>query len=172
MVNIVLIGFMGVGKSTIGKMLGDKLSYRFLDSDDEIEKIAGVSISDIFNSYGEEYFRELEFQVLSNIIDEAKLIISTGGGAVMNRKLFNILLSKGIVIHLDASIETLYDRLKDSNDRPMLYHDDLEKRIEELYKLRRPIYMRAHYTINTDGKTKEDINNEILQIINCDLTGN
>ena len=165
MVNIILIGFMGVGKSTIGRALAEQLSWNFLDSDDKIEEIVGTDIPDIFHTYGEEYFRRLEFEVLSNMIDQSGVIISTGGGAVMNKRLFDMLLAKSLVIHLDASLETLYHRLKGASNRPMLYHDDLKKRIGELYNLRHPTYMKAHYTIKTDGKSEEQITNEILQII-------
>ena len=156
---------MGVGKSTIGSELAKKLSYKFIDSDHKIEEIAGMSIRDIFRTYGEKYFRSLEYEVIRDIVSISDIVLATGGGAVMNNELFDILLSKGIVIHLDASLSTLYDRLMDSNNRPMLDHSNPKKRIEELYKLRRPIYMKAHHTINTDGKKVRNIVDEIAEII-------
>jgi len=157
---------MGVGKSTTGIALAEKLSYKFLDSDHKIEELAGMSIPDIFRTYGEKYFRRLEYEVIRDIANMSGIVLATGGGAVMNNKLFDILMSKGTVIHLDASLSTLYDRLKDSNNRPMLNHNsNRKKRIEDLYMLRRPIYMKAHHTINTDGKEVRDIVDEIVEII-------
>lgn len=163
--NIILIGFMGVGKSTIGSKIAEKLSYKFIDSDHKIEEKSGMSIPDIFHIYGEKYFRRLEFEVIKDIVNMSDIVLATGGGAVMNNQLFDILLSKGTVIHLDASLSTLYDRLEDSNNRPMLDHSNRKKRIDELYWLRRPVYMKAHHTINTDGKKIEEIVDEIVEII-------
>lgn len=163
--NIILVGFMGVGKSTIGSELAKKISYKFLDSDNKIEERAGMSIPDIFRIYGEKYFRRLEFEIIKDIVNMSGIVLATGGGAVMNKQLFEMLMSKGTVIHLDASLSTLYDRLKDSNNRPMLNHSNRKKRIDELYSLRRPVYMKAHHTINTDGKKIEDIVDEIVEII-------
>ncbi len=165
MINIILIGFMGVGKSTIGRVLARQLSYNFIDTDEKIKEIAGIEIPDIFRIHGEEYFRRLEYEAIISWVDHPNTVISTGGGAVMNKQLFDILLSKGLVIHLEASLSTLYDRLRDSDDRPMLHHDEPKKRIEDLYKLRYPTYMRAHYTIKTDNKSVIQITNEIMDII-------
>lgn len=119
---------MGVGKSTTGIALAEKLSYKFLDSDHKIEELAGMSIPDIFRTYGEKYFRRLEYEVIRDIANMSGIVLATGGGAVMNNKLFDILMSKGTVIHLDASLSTLYDRLKDSNNRPMLNHNSNRKK--------------------------------------------
>ncbi|NLI60859.1 MAG: shikimate kinase [Clostridiales bacterium] len=165
---IILIGFMGVGKTTIGSELAKKLSYAFVDTDEKIMEIAGTDIPDIFNRHGEEYFRRLEYKAIMDIMNLHKLVVSTGGGAVMNRELFNTMLSKGTVIHLDASSALLYDRLKDSSNRPMLNHGNLKRRIDELYTQRRPIYMMAHHTVTTDGKSKEQIMNDIIKLIGRD----
>ena len=163
--NIVLIGFMGVGKSTIGSELAKRLSYDFLDSDHRIEEVAGISIPDIFHTHGEEYFRRLEYDIIKDIVKRPGIVLATGGGAVMNRQLFDMLMSEDIVIHLDASLTTLYDRLKDSSSRPMLGHSNRKKRIDELYKLRKPIYMRAHHTIDTNYKKVKEIVDEIVKVI-------
>ena len=163
--NIILIGFMGVGKSTIGSELAKKLSYIFIDSDQKIEEAAGMSIPDIFRIYGEKYFRRLEYKIIKDLVDMPRIVLATGGGAVMNRQLFDILMSKSTVINLEASLSTLYDRLKKSDNRPMLDHNDRKKRIEDLYRLRRPVYMKAHYTIDIDGKEVKDIVDEIVEVM-------
>lgn len=163
--NIVLVGFMGVGKSTVGKALAKRLSYEFYDSDDKIQQIAGMDITEIFKTHGEKYFRRLEYEVITAKIGQRNVVISTGGGAVMNEQLYNLLLSKAIVIHLEASLEILYHRLSNSSNRPMLDHHDLKKRIDELYELRHPIYMKAHHNVKIDGKDLNSIVEEILSIV-------
>lgn len=164
--NVALIGFMGTGKSTIGNELAKELSYTFIDSDNRIEQALGVSIPEIFKVYGEDYFRKLEYDTIVNIIDESGIVLSTGGGAVMNKQLFDLLLSRTIVINLEASLETLYERLKSTNNRPMLYDHDLKNRITELYRVRHPIYMKAHHSIRVDGMDIKQITNKIIKIIN------
>ena len=163
--NIVLVGFMGAGKSTIGQVLAKRLSLDFWDSDSRIEELAGVSIPDIFRTHGEKYFRRLEYRVLCDLINLQGVVISTGGGAVTNGTLLDNLLSKGLVIHLEASKETILQRLKGTNNRPMLDHGDLEVRIDELYRARYPEYSKAHYTVKTDGKEVESIVEEIVALI-------
>lgn len=162
---IVLIGFMGVGKSTIGEALARRLSYDFLDSDTIIEDRTGINIPDIFKSHGEEYFRGLEYEVIRDIVGRSRVVISTGGGAIMNERLFGLLLSRALVIHLEATKETLYSRLEEPSSRPMLHHGNLRERIDELYELRHPTYMRAHYSIKIDGKDVEEIVGEILELV-------
>lgn len=157
---------MGTGKTTVGEKLAKGLSYDFVDSDKEIEKALGLSIPDIFKTYGEEYFRQIEYEVILGIMENRGMVVSTGGGSVMNEELFDLLLSQGIVINLEASIETLYNRLKSSNNRPMLYGGDFKDRITQLYNFRYPIYKRAHYTIDTEHKDQNQITRDIIQLIN------
>ncbi|HZJ58086.1 MAG TPA: shikimate kinase [Clostridia bacterium] len=169
MPNIILVGFMGAGKSTIGRALAKRLSLTFWDSDCRIEEIAGDSIPDIFKTHGEEYFRGLEYKVLCDLAELQGAIISTGGGAVTNGGLLDLLLSKGLVIHLEASKETIWRRLKGGDDRPMLHHGDLWERINELYRIRYPKYMRAHYTVKTDGKSVALVVKEIVGLIDGEI---
>lgn len=164
--NIILVGFMGAGKSAVGKALSGKLSLNFYDSDEVIEARAGMAISDIFQSFGERYFREMEHKVIRDLLKQGPIIISTGGGAVMDRSLLDLMLSCGIVIYLDASIDTLYERLEGSTDhRPMLHDNDLKDRISQLYIQRRPLYNRAHYTINTNNKSIYEVAEEIKYLL-------
>lgn len=170
--NIVLIGFMGAGKSTIGKRLAEGLSLNFCDSDERIEEVAKTSIANIFELQGEEYFRSLEYKVLSELIQLSGAVISTGGGAIMNKELFDLLLSKGLVIYLDATIETLFERLKDSSNRPLLFGNDPLGQMKKILKLRQPEYMKAHYTIQTDNKGEDEIVGAILAIIRDNIKAN
>jgi len=160
--NVALIGFMGSGKTTIGKILADKLNYSFADSDQVIEEKQGMAISDIFKRFGEGYFRQLEEETIRDLLENNRIVISTGGGSVMNQALFEYMKSNAWVVHLNASIDTLWNRLKNCTNRPMLYHKQPRRRMEELYKKRYPIYQKAHYSIQTDGKTPMDIVSEII----------
>lgn len=165
--NIILVGFMGAGKSTIGQALAKRLSLDFWDSDSRIEELAGVSIPDIFRTHGEKYFRRLEYEVLLYLTNLQGAIISTGGGAVTNGSLLDHLLSKGLVIHLEASKETILQRIKSTDNRPMLGHEDgeLADRIDKLYRIRYPEYLKAHCTVKTDNKEVESIVDEIVGLI-------
>lgn len=163
--NIALIGFMGSGKTTVGKILAKELRAYFADSDQVIEEKNGMTIPDIFERFGEAYFRELEEKTICSILERDNTVISTGGGAVLNRKLFEYIKSNAEVIHLEASIDTLWNRIKNCTNRPMLYCNDPRKRMEELYKERLPIYRKAHYNIVTDGKKPIDVAKEIILIL-------
>ena len=164
--NIALIGFMGCGKTTVGKILSKKMNFYFADSDQIIEEREGMTIPDIFKKFGEGYFRKLEEQTIRSLIEKEKIIISTGGGAVLNPSLFEYMKNNAAVVYLDASIDTLWNRLKNCTNRPMLYSDNPRKRMEELYKNRLPVYQKAHYIIKTDGKSPENVAEGIMSSLN------
>ncbi|NUN66190.1 shikimate kinase [Pseudanabaena biceps] len=145
--NIFLIGMMGAGKSTVGKLLAQKLSYNFLDTDVLIEQYAGKSIPEIFANDGEDTFRDLEQQVLSQVSSYTRLVVATGGGIVM-RSLNWSHLHDGIVIWIDVPVETLYDRLKsESTNRPLLQTEDPLQKLHDLYTQRRDRYAQADISI-------------------------
>ena len=156
---IVLIGMMGSGKSTIGKILSKTLKLNFIDTDILIEKKCGYKIKRIFDKYGEKYFRDKEEKIVSNILLNKKTcILALGGGAFLNKKLQKIILKKTTSIWLDATLELIYKRCKDSNKRPLLNQNnnkELKKIIKNLLKIRNPIYSKADFVVKTNKKPLE-----------------
>ncbi len=162
--NIVLIGMMGAGKSTIGHLLDEKLKdFFYLDMDKEIEKLAQKHIPEIFAQDGEEHFRMLEHQLIQKFSNYHNQVISTGGGIVENIENINLLKKNGVIFYLYAKVDTLYNRLKKTNDRPLLKHPNPKERIKELVKKREPYYKMADFEINTDNKDLVQIVQEILE---------
>lgn len=167
MKNIALIGMMGSGKSTIGKaFIKEFNSYTFVDTDEEIVKKSKQSINDIFSKEGESYFRKLETDTLKNILKKDNLIISTGGGIVLKEDNQIMLKEHCIVIYLKAEETTLFERLKNDNERPLLKVDDIRNKINKLLKERNILYNNCcHYSVNTDNKSIEEVIEEIGNII-------
>ena len=161
--NIVLIGYMGSGKSSVGKHLSEKFGYNFLDTDEYIEKKAGMSITEIFAAEGEEYFRELETQVLRELEQSlSNTVISTGGGLPLRKVNSDLLKEIGTVFYLSADADTIYGRVKDNNDRPLLACENPYQKICDMLAVRNPIYVKAaDNIIVTDNRTLEDIASEI-----------
>lgn len=155
---IILIGFMGVGKTSVGRLLSKKLEFDFIDMDLEIEKSQKLSISEIFNIYSESYFRNLEKNLLKDLLKKDNLVISTGGGVVASKENIEILKGEENVIFLDAREETIIKNVSnDSNKRPLL-EKDLESSIHKLLKYRYENYIKCcNYIVNVDFKNIEDI---------------
>ena len=166
--NIILIGFMGSGKSTVGKELASKLQRSFVDSDAWIEVQAGASISRIFESEGESVFRKWEQQFVHQL-NNTNGIIACGGGLPCFNDLMAELKQKGTVVYLKATVETLVGRLKsEREDRPLLNMvSDVEIAQEITTRLenREPVYLQADLTIETDGKTTGKIVDELVALI-------
>ncbi len=162
--NIVLIGFMGSGKTTVGKYLEEHYGYSFLDTDAYIEEKEGMSISDIFAVKGEEYFRTLETNVLQDFTHTLhKTILSTGGGMPLRQENAELLRKIGQVFYLNASANSIYDRVKNDTSRPLLQVDDPYAKICEMLDTRNPIYSDvANVVINTDDRSVSDISREII----------
>jgi len=138
---IILVGMMGAGKTTIGKLLSNKLGYDFIDLDKIIEEKSGVKINTIFEIEGETAFRERELKVLNDSIEKDKVIISTGGGIVTNEKSrAQLIKHNALIIYLKANLQTLCNRLKNDNSRPILNVDDKEQVIEKILEEREPYY--------------------------------
>jgi len=157
----------GVGKPTIGKYIAKKLNMPLIDTDDVIIKKVGSTIAELFNNYGEEYFRNLEKQVVEQVSGYDNVVITTGGGVVLNESNVDNLRYNGIVFLLQASIDTLYNNLKKDilNQRPLLEGLDLKKRLEKLYKERENLYLSScDYIIQVDGKAVNQIGDEIIFI--------
>jgi len=165
---LVLIGFMGVGKTSVGKKLAEKLNLKFIDTDYEIEKLENKTISQIFEDYGEEYFRSLETKVLKNSLKEKNIIISTGGGIITNKENYEILKNEKNVIFLDASVETIISHLyNEINKRPLLKNSkNLSDKIEELLSIRYEKYKEvSDILIKVDNKNIDEVISQILVYI-------
>jgi shikimate kinase len=158
--NIILIGFMGCGKSTVGRELKRILHEPWIDTDQLIEQRAGCSITDIFVKQGEEGFRQIETEVLRDLHHQvtSSTIISTGGGAVLRQENREILQKLGYVVWLRADAELIYQRTKKNRDRPILQTPDPRAVIRELLATREPIYRQcAHLVIDVAGLSRSEI---------------
>lgn len=165
--NIILIGMMGSGKTTIGAELAKELpQYKYVDIDEEIEKSTQKKISDIFLQHGEPFFRMLEEEKIKNFCKQDKLIISTGGGAFEDEDNRKRMLNSGKVIYLKASAEEIFNRIKAQTHRPLLKKNFSVEKIESIMNLRKKNYEKAHYTIDTDKKTPYNIVQTIMGILN------
>lgn len=140
---IVLVGMMGVGKSTVGRRLAARLGLNFVDADEEIEKAAGMTVTEIFERYGESYFRDGERRVIARLMDGAPKVIATGGGAFMQDETRRLILDGATAIWLDADIDILVDRVGRRESRPLLKNRDPRTVLTELATVRNPIYALA-----------------------------
>ncbi len=163
--NIVLIGFMGSGKSVVAKRLAAQLKRKVLSTDGLIIKREGKSIAKIFRDSGEDDFRRCEREVIADIAQKENVIIDCGGGAVLDKENLTKLKEKGILFYLDATPEVIYQRIKKQRHRPLLNCPNPMDRIEELLTARRPFYEKADHVINTDGKSAQQACKEIVAIV-------
>lgn len=143
---------MGAGKSTVGRRLAEKLDRPFFDSDQEIEKAAGLSVSDIFALHGEEDFRRGEQKVLERLLNGPPHVLATGGGAYLNPLTRDLLREKAVTIWLNADLETLWKRVSRRNHRPLLRKPNAKDVLTDLFTSRKPIYELADLTVpSVDG---------------------
>lgn len=164
--NIFLIGFMGAGKSTIARLLTKATGKKLVEMDARIVEEQGMSINDIFAQYGESRFRDIESQLILTIGDEGNTIVSCGGGVVVRPENTEFMKKNGKIVFLAATPETIYNRVKDGTDRPILNGHMNVEYIAELMEKRRALYeAAADIRIDTDGKTAQQICDEILTII-------
>ena len=161
--SIVLVGMMGVGKSSIGRRLAARLGVPFVDADAEIEKAAGMSIADIFARHGEADFRSGEARVIARLLDGGPQVLATGGGAVMNADTRAAIKAKGVSIWLSAEFEVLMRRInKRKNDRPLLQTADPAATLRELLVAREPVYAQADLTVQSREVPHDAIVAEIM----------
>ena len=164
--NIVLIGFMGCGKSTVGRELHQKLGYSLIDMDQIIEQRAGKSITAIFASEGEEAFRKMETDLLEELAapGQERRIISTGGGVVGRERNRVLLRQLGYVVWLHAPLEVILERTERNRDRPLLDIEDPAERIYQLMELRKPLYHGiSHLKVDTKGLDSGELATGILE---------
>ena len=160
--SIVFIGFMGVGKTTIGKLVAEKLNREFIDIDEEIEKEYGMKVSEIFNKIGERAFREKEKSVITSLCEQKSKILSLGGGAFLQGDIRKVCLSASFVIFLDLSFDNWKERISQIIDsRPVLQGKSLDE-MKELFYKRQEIYSNHHLKVITDNQDPEEIANLII----------
>lgn len=163
--NIYLCGFMGCGKSTIGKKLANKLGVKFVDIDLEIVKMAGKDIPTIFDECGEEYFRNLELEEMKRVSQDTQVVIvATGGGCLINPSCQEIAKQSGSIVYIDLGFEVCYDRIKNDENRPIVLNSSKQE-LYERYVSRDAVYSEvSDYTIKSCGKSKETME-KILPLV-------
>lgn len=161
--NIVLTGFMGTGKSTVGRRVAETLGVSFIDVDETIQRKAGRSISDIFADSGEKAFRELENATIRELSGRDRVVISTGGGALLNPENRATLAQRGLLVCLRAERTTLLERLKDDLTRPLLKGEHLPDKLARLLREREAIYDQCPVQIATDDKTIEQVAEDVIR---------
>lgn len=165
--NIILIGFMGCGKTSIGSKLSFRLHRNFIDTDKQIEKKQGRAISDIFREEGEVFFRQLETECLKDLLGQQNnSIIAVGGGLPLQKENRELLHRLGYLIYLQVTPDTIYKRLRSDTTRPLLQGDNPRDRIAELLNRRSSVYTAtADMVMDTDGKEFEQIMDEIQEAL-------
>lgn len=159
----VLVGFMGAGKSSVGKILADRLRSEFVDVDEMIERAAGRSVQEIFASLGEEAFREMEKAAVRDVVSVPGRVVAAGGGAFLDEGNRLALSAYGPVFFLDVSCESVLERLTADRSRPLMPGD--EKRLRDLMEKRRPAYLLADFTVPADGRSASEVADGILDLL-------
>lgn len=155
--NLYLVGFMGVGKTTVGRAVAHKLNYTLLDSDAEIERLAGMTIPQIFETEGEAGFRRREREFVEMGHPASGCVVACGGGLVIPPGMLDLVKSRGVVICLHASVETILRRTSGHRHRPLLNVEDPVARVRHLFEQREPVYRQAGTMILTDARPLHDI---------------
>ena len=164
--NIALIGFMATGKSTVGRILADRLGYRFVDTDEEIVRRMGLEIAEIFSSEGETVFRALEKRVVAEASTSEKTVIACGGGVVLDKGNVDALRSTSRLVLLTANVDEILDRVKGDASRPLLNVGDREKAVTVRLEERMPHYLKAADAIvDTTGSTPKEVAERVAQLM-------
>ncbi len=163
--NIVLTGFMGAGKSSVGRRLAGRLGAVFIDTDEIVADRAKMPVEDIFAGFGEEYFREMERAVIVEISNKEGCVIAVGGGAIADENNMRNLRKNGVIVYLRATPEEIIRRVCEGEGRPLLSGADIGKTVHELLEKREPLYMRADIVIDTTSKEICNIVDEIENIL-------
>ena len=163
--NVVLVGFMGTGKSAVGRVIAQKLEFHFIDTDDVIEQTSRAKISDIFAEHGEDYFRDLESQAVKSVALMKNQVVATGGGVVLRSSNVDLLRIGGPIFCLNATPKAIWDRVRSSRSRPLLREPEPLKKIETLLDKRAPYYALADHQIETTGVSVERVADEIISYV-------
>lgn len=164
---VVLVGLMGAGKTTIGRRLAQQLDMEFIDSDQEICEAAGCDISDIFDIYGEDAFRDLEKRVMKRLLNKKNCVIATGGGAFIQEHIRTQILDKSIAVWLRAELDVLLERVSRRDTRPLLRGGDRKSIMKRLMDERYPIYEQAHLTVDSNDGAHETVVDKIIEELGC-----
>ncbi len=155
--NLALVGFMGSGKSTVGRLVAQDLDFQFVDTDSLIEEKAGIPITEIFSTEGEQAFRQLERETILELAKEEKRVIATGGGAIMNPENLASLKSHALVVCLWANAESIHERTKHQTHRPLLQGEDPLGAIRTMLVEREPVYKQADVIVNTELRSQREV---------------
>lgn len=160
--NIFLVGFMGAGKTTVGRILARMLGYKYVDADEVVEERTGKAITEIFSEQGEDFFRDLETRAIRFITERSGQVVATGGGAVMREENRNLMEAGGVTVYLKTPAHVIWDRVKESESRPLLQVEDPYGTIERLLKERTPAYESACITVETESLSPEEVAAQII----------
>lgn len=164
--NVVLVGMMGSGKTAVGRVLAARLGVPFLDSDAAIEEAAHASIAEIFARDGEPFFRDREAEVLARLLSGPPAVVSTGGGAFLAERNRRAIAEKGVALWLDAELDTLWERVRHKDSRPLLRTPDPRGTLSALYENRVPVYRLAELSVKTErGYSIEETANRALAVL-------
>ncbi len=171
LVNIALIGFMGTGKTSVGRLVADQLRFEYLDTDELIQSATGRTISEIFKTDGETKFRELEEKVVAEISARTKTVIATGGGLPVNPKNLASLKSHALVVSLWSSPEKIWERVRHQGHRPLLHDENPQAKIRELLAAREPFYKQADVLLNTELRTVREVAQQVIHQFRLEAAG-
>jgi shikimate kinase len=162
LVNIALIGFMGTGKTSVGRIVAEQLHFDYLDTDELIQTATGKTISDIFKNEGEKKFRELEEKIVGEISTRTKTVIATGGGLPVNPKNLAGLKTHALVVSLWSSPEKIWERVRHQSHRPLLHDENPLAKIRELLTAREPFYKQADVLLNTELRSVREVAQQVV----------
>jgi shikimate kinase len=163
--NLILVGLMGAGKSSVGRIVATQLGIPFIDSDAEIERVSRMSISELFNAYGEDEFRALEGRVMKRLLKGGPRVVSTGGGAFINDRTRRHIKKGGVSVWLKAELDVLWERVNKRDTRPLLKTENPKQTLENLMNARYPIYEQADLTVISRDVRKEQMSDEVLKAL-------
>lgn len=167
--NIFLIGFMGTGKTSVGRILAKSLEMSFVDLDVEIEKELGMTIPEIFSTHGEDFFRDAESEALRSVAQRERQAIATGGGVVLREENWEVMGKKGVTIYLKAPAEVLYKRVKNNTSRPLLQVENPLEKVQELLSKRISLYEKADLIVDTEHISPQEavreIRNKLMSLV-------
>jgi shikimate kinase len=166
---IVLVGMMGAGKTTVGRRLATRLGRHFIDSDEEVERAAGMSIEDIFAKHGEADFRAGEARVIARLLKEHDLVLGTGGGAFMNADTRALIKSAAVSVWIKADFELLFQRVQRRSNRPLLKTDNPRETLKALIEKRYPTYAEADITVVSQDVPQDQVAGDVIEALRAHL---
>jgi shikimate kinase len=162
---LVLVGMMGAGKTTVGRRLANRLGRRFIDSDEEVEKAAGMSIEDIFRLHGEDDFRAGEVKVIARLLKEEAIVLGTGGGAFINPDTRALVKSSAVSVWIKADFDVLFARVSRRSNRPLLKTPNPRETLQRLMEARYPIYAEADVTVVSRDVPQDQVATEVIDAL-------